>query len=211
MSDKPREWWIAWPSFIKDPLGQVYNVLRMVTNYAFEDAVHVIEYSAYEQAIRERDEIRTGLERVYSQAESDRAALKDYVDLLQAARAERDEARANQHPWALQQECERLRKELDDARAAARSCRQGKSKSAKLVEALKEADQHLDFFVHVEKRYTESGKEMVAFDKCAEIRAAHAVIKASLQALAEYESQDTHGLKLSCPICKAETIEKEKK
>ncbi len=51
----------------------------------------------------------------------------------------------------------------------------------KLVEALKEADQHLDFFVHVEKRYTESGKEMVAFDKCAEIRAAHAVIKASLK------------------------------
>lgn len=48
---EPREWYIHWPQFIfiKEPLGQVYNIFRMVTNYEFSDSVHVIEKSYADQ------------------------------------------------------------------------------------------------------------------------------------------------------------------
>jgi hypothetical protein len=58
ISEKPaREFWIHWPPFVKDPLGQVFNILRMVYDHKHdEDSIHVIEYSAIEecQAMLER-------------------------------------------------------------------------------------------------------------------------------------------------------------
>lgn len=46
-SVKPRELWITWKPWAKDPLGPCTNVLKYVADFDHSPSLHVIEYSAY--------------------------------------------------------------------------------------------------------------------------------------------------------------------
>lgn len=147
-----REWWI-FPEESCSALQvneERINSFHDCVSLKGKEQVHVIEYAAYEKLER-------SVEREMRLTDRSNARIAD-----------------------LERE---LAETLEDARngiLCTRMIEAERQKSAALVEALKSVDHHLDFFSHVEKRYKEAGKDKVAFDKCAEIRAAHLVAREAL-------------------------------
>lgn len=119
-ADGAREWYIHWPPFAKEPLGQVYNVLRMVTNYAADDCVHVVEHSALERA---EERIRA--------LEHSEACFEKESD-QQRERAEKAEAQMREIEWTcgelnagivdLRLTLKARERERDDLRAKLAAC-----------------------------------------------------------------------------------------
>lgn len=60
---KPLEFWVAWTKEYnpEKPLGRIYNILRMVCNYQFDDSVKVIEKSAYDALQKKLEEAEADL------------------------------------------------------------------------------------------------------------------------------------------------------
>lgn len=134
MSNKPREWWIKEHRSGRNISNSLDLFTAVIDKPENPGWTHVIEYSAYETAIRELNEAAYSRDAHYTLWQQERVKCNEAIEMCSRTEAERDEAlKSLDQNWVTHQQIVQANKERDEAWAEFAKCSENLQKAHKFA------------------------------------------------------------------------------